>query len=222
MLVREKLEGIYHDKERMLLLRERELEKITKEKEKELDRLIYENNEKLENEISKLREKASENYIKNEEEMRKIRNLEEKLKSQEKDLIDKLKDIDKNKEEIKEFYDKELKNFKEAYDNFHGKEKKEFKEGKALLEEHIKLLEQYRNTSKSTYEEKELLLKENSDLKILIEHKEISYRNTLNECELLKEELKSVNYSFKSTNRKLDMKILKNINLKEQISLLKR
>jgi len=213
---------LYEEKERNLIKKEREFETKVNEREQELDRMIYENNEKLEYEISRLREKESADFIKNEAETRKIRNLEEKLKSQEKELIIKFKEIENIKKETKEFYDKEIENFKQAFIECHRKEKNGYREGKELFEEQTKLNEEYKCTLKTIDKEKDILKQEINDLKKLLEDKEFIYSNTLNECNLLKEEIKSIHSSFKSTSRKLDMKVLKNLNLKEQISMLKK
>jgi hypothetical protein len=198
------------------------LEIKVQQRERELDRLIYENNEKLESEISRLREKESADFVKNEAETRKIRNLEERLKSQEKELIFKFKEIENVKNETKENHAKEIENFKQALIECHNKEKNEFREGKLLSEEITKLNEEYKCALNTIEKEKNSLKQEIIDLKKLLEDKEIFVDNSSKECNLLKEEIKSIHSSFKSTSRKLDMKVLENLNLKEQISMLKK
>jgi hypothetical protein len=200
-----------------LIQKERHLEDVIKEKQKELDNLILKNSELIQEQLSKMREKETQNFIKNETEIRKIRVIEEKAKDQDRELINKLKDVDNFKKESKEHFERELDIFKNAYELSHSKEKTEFVEKKQFFEEQQKLFQEYKISFLRIESENEMMKKEIYGLKVLIDHKEVSLKSVQKENEMIRDELRSVNFSFKSTSRKLDMKILKVVNLKEQI-----
>ena len=198
------------------------MEKLAQEREQNYEKLIYQQNEKFQEDIKRLRDKEGCLFISNETELRRIGLLEEKMKDQERELKYKCQIIDISDKEKNYNKEMDIDKYKLAFDKVHENEKKELRELKVISDDNIKLIKEYKESFLIIKEENISLINKENELKKTIEHNEISLKTIVNENNVIKEEIKSIHSTLKSTSRKLDMKIVENISLEKQISHLKR
>ena len=212
--IREEYEEIYSKKEKNLQNKEKEIEKILQKKEKEIETLILANNEKIQVELVRLREKESLQHVVNESELRKIRLMEGKIKDKDIELDSKIKELELIKNENKLKFEKDLENVKIFNDKLYEKERNEIKNEKIIHADQIFTFNLLKQANLKIENDNDLLQNENKEMSKNLIDNDNSIKNILKDNLLIREEIASLQYTFKSNSRKLDMKLLENLNLK--------